>query len=231
MRGDGLAAFVLRLAQRLRGGLAPRIIERVPAAGAGPATIPAPRRAGRDARAGGGGCRQGVRGRHALRAGMPGAGVVRSSRARGTFSAARRSASEDGYRHGWSDGTGPDAARSAPRPGHAGWPASHPPPAGPGARAVPGRCVGVQAGCVFVQGTPLQTGRHQGIRRARHAADPRGFRVGLVLAFAREIQAGCQEAWHVPVHEEPQRRAKPLRRASCRAASCHCSRAKYTRLA
>ena len=69
-----------------------------------------------------------------------------------------------------------------------------------------GRGVGVQAGCVFVQGTPLQTGRHQGIRRARHAADPRGFRVGLVLAFAREIQAGCQEAWHVPVHEEPQRR-------------------------
>ena len=210
MRRDGLAAFVLRLAQRLRGGLAPRIIER---ACQRQALVLQPflRRAGLGATPGqgAGGCRQGVRGRHALRAGhagASGAGVARSSRARGTFSAARRSASEDGYRHGWSDGTGPDAARSAPRPGHVDWPASHPPPAGPGARVVPWPRRRRTSWMRIRAGHALQTGRHQGIRRARHAADPRGFRVGLVLAFAREIQAGCQEAWHVPVHEEPQRR-------------------------
>ena len=210
MRRDGLAAFVLRLAQRLRGGLAPRIIER---ACQRQALVLQPflRRAGLGATPGQG---REVAGKECVDAmpcapGMPGAsgaGVARSSRARGTFSAARRSASEDGYRHGWSDGTGPDAARSAPRPGHVDWPASHPPPAGPGARVVPWPRRRRTSWMRIRAGHALQTGRHQGIRRARHAADPRGFRVGLVLAFAREIQAGCQEAWHVPVHEEPQRR-------------------------
>ena len=46
MRRDGLAAFVLRLAQRFARPRAANHRARVPAAGAGPATIPAPRRLG-----------------------------------------------------------------------------------------------------------------------------------------------------------------------------------------
>ena len=104
MRRDGLAAFVLRLAQRLRGGLAPRIIER---ACQRQALVLQPflRRAGLGATPGQG---REVAGKECVDAmpcapGMPGAsgaGVARSSRARGTFSAARRSASE-GWVSSW----------------------------------------------------------------------------------------------------------------------------------
>ena len=162
--------------------------------------------------------------------GMPGAGVVRSSRARGTFSAARRSASE-GWVSSWLVGRHrPDAARSAPRPGHAGWPASHPPPAGPGARAVP---------------WPLRRRTSWMRIRAGHApAEQVAIRASDAHATP-QTRADSASAWYS--HSRAKSRlaarkrgtcqfmksrsgalAKPLRRASCRAASCHCSRAKYT---
>ena len=233
MRGDGLAAFVLRLAQRLRGGLAPRIIERACQRQA-PVLQPFLRRAGWARR-------QGRGGRLPARSAWTPCPARRACRARALSVRPGPVApsappggppARDGYRHGWSDGTGPDAARSAPRPGHAGWPASHPPPAGPGPGRFLGRCVGVQAGCVFVQGTPC---RQVAIRASDAHATPQ-TRADSASAWYSHSRAKSRLAARKRgtcqfMKSRSGALAKPLRRASCRAASCHCSRAKYTRLA
>ena len=141
MRRDGLAAFVLRLAQR-RAAASRRESSSARASG---------RRwsCNHSCAAQGWARRQGRGGRLPARSAWTPCPARRACRARRARALPVRPGpvapsappggppARDGYRHGWSDGTGPDAARSAPRPGHVDWPASHPPPAGPGARVVP----------------------------------------------------------------------------------------------
>ena len=95
-----------------------------------------------------------------------------------------------------------------------------------------GRGVGVQAGCVFVQGTPC---RQVAIRASDAHATPQ-TRADSASAWYSHSRAKSRLAARKRgtcqfMKSRSGALAKPLRRASCRAASCHCCRAKYTRLA
>ncbi|CAB3881428.1 hypothetical protein LMG26858_03248 [Achromobacter anxifer] len=63
----------------------------------------------------------------------------------------------------------------------------------------------IQVRPVLAQGASLHGHGHQRVRGGGRTAGACRLRIGLVLAFPREIQAGRQEARHVPVHEEAQR--------------------------